>query len=86
MGRISEILEGWGNHVKDQFHVLNPQIKEISKQRLERCDTCRVRDGGICSPKRYDVHIQTGEITKGCGCPVAQKSLSLKSSCPLGKW
>lgn len=86
MGKISEILEGWGNHMKDQFHVLDPAIKNISRQRLERCDTCRVRDGAKCSPNKSDVHVQTGEITKGCGCYVAAKSMSLQSTCPLGKW
>jgi hypothetical protein len=86
MGRITEILEGWANYVKDEFHVLDPRIKDISRQRLERCDACPVRDGAKCSPKRYGIHVSTGEVTRGCGCPIAQKSMSLQSSCPLGKW
>jgi len=86
MAKINEIIEGWANHVKDKFNALDPKIKAISEQRLKRCNSCRVRDGAICSPKKNDVHIFSGEITSGCGCYIDQKSLSLKSTCPLGKW
>jgi hypothetical protein len=86
MGKIQEILSGWANYAKSQFDALDPDIKEISEMRLERCDRCRVREGKRCSAQKNDIHVLTGEITSGCGCPVAQKSMSLSSSCPLGKW
>ena len=86
MGKIQEIFSGWANYAKSSFDALDPEIKKISEMRLERCDKCRVREGKACSRNKNDIHILTGEVTSGCGCQIAQKSMSLSSSCPLGKW
>jgi len=53
---------------------------------MKICDDCTLRIGGTCSPKKTGKHVETGEITKGCGCGLAAKTLSPTSHCPLAKW
>lgn len=84
--QIKQIIEGWGNLVKDQFNVLHPDIKELAAKRLEFCDTCEIRKGNTCDPTKKIKDVATGEIVKGCGCNIAAKTLSLSSRCPASKW
>ncbi len=86
MSQIIEILEGWGNVIKDQFNAVDPVTKAISKKRLQFCDDCSLRQGNTCSPQIYGYHIKTNERKNGCGCNISAKTLSPSSSCPLGKW
>jgi hypothetical protein len=86
INKIGEILEGWGNVVKDQFNAVDPTTKEISRKRLEMCDPCSMRQGNMCSPSIFGYHIKTNERKNGCGCNISAKSLSPSSMCPLGKW
>lgn len=86
MINISHILEGWGNKVKDKFNLLDEHTKKISQKRLVICDGCSLRVENSCSPLHFDYHIKTGELTRGCGCNLSAKSLSMNSECPLGKW
>lgn len=94
---ISEILEGWGNSIKDKFGLLNdPELKAKSEKRLLTCNVCTLRDGNTCSKKRTGVCIEDflygdeprfkGENYKGCGCMLSMKSLCNNCSCPLNKW
>ena len=84
--QVPLILEGWANRVKDEFNLLDPERKSLAEDRLLVCNSCKIRDGGSCSPKRYDVNVKTGKIEHGCGCNIAAKTLSPKSECPLGYW
>lgn len=97
MSTISNILEGWGNSIKDKFNILdNPPLKAKSEKRLLICDTCSLRDGNSCSKKRegicnvdfkYKNELRfKGKIYKGCGCSLSAKALCEDCSCPLGKW
>jgi hypothetical protein len=86
MSKISEILTGWGHLIKDRFDALDPEIKALSEDRLQACNVCNLRTGTICDPRRVEPHLVTGNLTKGCGCNIAAKSLSPGSKCPLGKW
>lgn len=82
---FKEIIEGWRNHLvppKD----LKEFITEVSEDRLSICagcpfqsDNARVNGQNIF---RMDLH-----CTK-CGCPLAAKTKSLSSKCPLypPKW
>ena len=46
---ISNILEGWGNSIKDKFGLLdNPELKAKSEKRLLICNTCSMRDNNTC--------------------------------------
>ena len=86
MSQILEIIEGWGNVIKDQFNAVDPVTKAVSKKRLQLCDPCDIRQGNTCSPQRTGIHEITGHVAKGCGCNIAAKTLSPSSQCPLGKW
>lgn len=86
MGKINEILDGWGNLIKDQFNALDSDIKELSESRLEKCNQCDLRVGNLCSPLKFGINIETNEIKSGCGCNLSAKTLSEWSKCPLGKW
>ena len=86
MSQLIEILEGWGNVIKDQFNAVDPVTKAISKKRLELCDPCGLRQGNTCSPQIYGYHVITEKRVNGCGCNISAKKLSPSSQCPLGKW
>lgn len=86
MSKIIEIIEGWGNVIKDQFDAVDPVTKEVSKKRLLECNTCDIRVGNTCSPNKWGINILTEQRAKGCGCNIAAKTLSPSSQCPLGKW
>jgi len=84
--QILQILEGWGNVIKDKFDAVDIVTKTISKKRLLHCNPCSLRQGNTCSPSIYGYHIVTGERKNGCGCNISAKTLSRSSQCPLGKW
>jgi len=96
---ISNILEGWGNSIKDKFGLLdNPELKAKSEKRLLICNTCSMRDNNTCSRKREGIVVvdffynvlekprKIGQVVKGCGCNLSAKSLCDDCQCPLGKW
>lgn len=83
---IKDILQGWGNLVKDQFNLLDEETKELSELRLYNCHFCQLRDGNMCSPSKKGQHIHSGQIVNGCGCNIAAKALAPSAQCPLGKW
>lgn len=94
---ISNILEGWGNSIKDKFGLLNnPELKAKSEKRLLICDKCFLRDNNTCSRNRTGFVEKTfkymdedrikGQVFKGCGCNLAAKSLCDDCQCPLNKW
>lgn len=86
MSQILQIIEGWGNVIKDQFNAVDPVTKELSKKRLLECNDCAIRQGNNCSPSIYGYHVVTNDRVNGCGCNISAKSLSRSSVCPLGKW
>lgn len=94
---ISQILEGWGNSIKDKFGLLdNPDLKAKSEKRLLACDVCSMRDGNTCSRKRQGVCVEDflyyeeprfkGKTYNGCGCFLSKKALVEVVFCPLNKW
>lgn len=86
MGKLNEILDGWGNLVKNTFGILDEQTKKIAEQRLLHCDVCHIRTVNTCDPNKAIEHVQTKEWVRGCGCNISAKTLSRKSKCPAGKW
>lgn len=77
MSKVSEILEGWRNHIIPPDH-LKDLIQEVSKTRLDICTPCEFN-----STKN---RIKLFSRCTQCGCPLIQKSKSLQSSCPINKW
>jgi hypothetical protein len=86
MGQLKEILDGWGNRIKDSFGILDEEIKQMAQIRLEQCNTCSMRSGNTCDPNKQLKHIITEQVVNGCGCNIAAKTLSPDSECPAGKW
>ena len=56
---ISDILEGWANKIKDEFGLLEPELKIKSEKRLTICDTCPLRDNNTCSRNRTSFVVET---------------------------
>jgi hypothetical protein len=83
---IRDIIEGWANVVKDRFNQLDPDTKRLSEDRLLLCDSCDIRTGNTCDPRKKGEHVATGQLVGGCGCNISAKTLSTNSKCPLGKW
>lgn len=50
---------------------------ELTAQRLATCRACEHR--GV-------VPVVATEFCKACGCPLANKTKFLQSTCPKGKW
>lgn len=82
-GRITEILEGWRNHLVPP-EELRDIIQQVHEERMNICNKCpfqseNAKNDGYTTI-RVDVH-----CTK-CGCPLVSKTKSLSSKCPIGKW
>lgn len=86
MGQLKEILDGWGNRIKDSFGILDEEIKTMAEIRLEQCHSCSMRSGNMCDPTKQIKHIVTEQMVRGCGCNISAKTLSPDSECPAGKW
>lgn len=92
---LREIYDGWRN---DLFPT--EEILEMAEPRARICASCPLNVNGICSPDKEGVAVKTftynartgdelrekGKTYKGCACPIAKKSKSPNSKCPLGKW
>ena len=84
--QINQIIEGWGNLVKDKLNLLHPPIKAVAESRLKICDACSIRKNNICDTNQTITNIQTKKLVKGCGCNIAAKTLAMAAQCPAGKW
>lgn len=80
------IISGWFNLTLDKFNMLDQQTKDMAAERFSFCDTCKIRDGKICSPERSLDHVVTKQKTPGCGCVLSAKVMSKDSKCPIGLW
>ena len=83
---INQILEGWGNLIKDRLNLLHPPIKAVAEIRLQHCDKCSIRKNNICDPNGIITNVITKKEVKGCGCNIAAKTLAMGAACPAGKW
>ena len=83
---INNIINGWGNLIKDKFGLLDNQTRAIATKRLSICNECSIRSVGVCNPTKNTINIKSGKVVKGCGCVIAAKALDAASYCPAGKW
>ena len=86
MSKISEILVGWGNAIKEKLGLLDNTISEEAKRRMVICDGCEVRNLWMCDSGKTGKDKLTGEMKNGCGCIIFAKATSPDSKCPLNKW
>jgi len=84
--QINQILEGWGNLIKDSLGALHPPIKAVAIERLKHCANCDIRKKNVCDPNQTTLHVSTKKPVKGCGCNIAAKTLAMAAACPAGKW
>lgn len=68
--------------------LIQERVKLVAAGRLKICANCHMNVGGSCdnSGKRLIQNVETGAMTKGCGCMVKCKTVLLKESCPALKW
>ena len=86
MSKISEILNGWGNAIKDRLGLLDSDVSDEAKRRMAICDTCEIRTLWMCDSGKSGKNLKTNEIVSGCGCVIFAKATSTESNCPLNKW
>jgi hypothetical protein len=83
---LEEIFNGFSNNVKSRLNILKEELSEMGKTRMAICNGCALKSGNMCSSEIKEKHVETGELTPGCGCFLPAKTLSKQSNCPLGKW
>ena len=74
MSKIGEIAEGWANLVNKK-----EAVERVAKTRINICNTCE-NHSKFHKTNRLDDHCFD------CKCPLATKTRSLQSECPIGKW
>jgi len=88
---LKEIYAGWKN---DTFPT--PEVLAWSEPRAKICAGCPLNVNGVCSTDKTGIAVKDfeykeelrkkGREYKGCGCPLAKKTKSLNSKCPIGLW
>jgi len=80
MLRISDIYEGWKNHIFPS-EKLKDEIERVASERLRICDTC-YHNSKFHKTLRLDRHCTI------CGCTLTAKTKCLSCNCPLNipKW
>ncbi len=83
-----EIYEGWKNDLTPEDKLAD-SIKELAAYRIEICRGCEFNS--INAPrekKSLASKLRADEHCTNCGCPLAKKTKSPKSKCPLDppKW
>lgn len=80
--QAKQIIEGHAKLLKNDDKIL----QDLAAKRLRHCTSCVLFDGHSCNSKRYAEHVDTGAVTKGCGCHMKAKVLVYAAECPLHKW
>lgn len=70
---VKHFIEGWSNLLFSSGQKKS-YIDKVSDQRLEICRQCPYHS------------VKVTEHCSKCGCPLAAKTRSLSSECPVGKW
>ena len=70
--KVIDISNGWINLLKSKLGVSSEEDEKIFKSRREICNACP-------SKSALDRCLE-------CGCPLAAKTRSLTSDCPLDLW
>lgn len=68
--KVAEIMDGWKN-----LMVSDPLVEAEAKRRAEICGKCPKFEKKLGAP-----------VCGECGCPLAAKTRSTLSECPLKKW
>lgn len=85
MANLLHIAEGWGK----SMGILDVSIDEmaVSVERLKVCAECpNAKESKLLLFLNGNVHNTDALYCTICKCPVNEKSLVNKETCPLGKW
>lgn len=75
--QIGEVAEGWWNL------IFKPEdIEKEAQKRISICNLCEYKD---TTDKACKVPL-SNPCCSLCGCPIASKTRSTNSECPIGKW
>jgi hypothetical protein len=91
MPSFREIYNGWKNAVLQNTDKVPAELKQISEERLQICQSCpQLKEQSYIAQYIESWVLPVGQMNNyycgACGCPIVQKSFSLESNCPLGKW
>lgn len=76
--KLSQIYEGWKNHLIPAKH-LKKFINETAAERIKICEACGF----------HSKHHKTGRPDAhctDCGCTLSAKTKCLSCNCPIGRW
>jgi len=65
MGKLSEILDGWGNLVKSNFGLLDEETRKLAESRLLHCNACSIRTDNTCDPNKMILNQKTNQWISG---------------------
>lgn len=100
---IKNIIVGWSRGILEKLNSLEllygkeeaEVIRKEAARKLKICETCHLRSGDICNPKKFGKAVKSfiyrgklreiGKMYPGCNCSLGEKALS-DSQCPLGKF
>lgn len=88
MSKVKAIAKGTINNALR----LNSDVEAKAAERYEICKGCenykhnQLIHANWCSPNSTTKHAETGEPTKGCGCPIQSKIRQDEEPCPAAKW
>jgi len=80
--KIKNIIEGHAKLIKNEDSIL----ADLATKRLRHCKSCVLFNGVSCDKSIVAEHVNTGNVTSGCGCTMKAKVLVYTVDCPLGKW
>ena len=88
MVNLKHIYEGWTKSLG--LSPVNEENKKLAKARLETCVSCPYAKE-MWLKKFIDGVLKRDELGSGigcdlCGCPVNEKALVNKETCPDGRW
>lgn len=84
--QLYDIAQGWAKVGLDELGLLPEESRLIAETRIRHCESCSIRTEMKCDTNKFGPNVQTGVVSKGCGCALKAKVLSTNSKCPLGKW
>ena len=80
---FKEIVEGWRNYLIPPKEM-KEHIEQVAQERMEICKACpfmstNAKETGYTT-------FRTDEHCTKCGCPLAAKTRSFSSACPMNFW
>lgn len=88
MSNIITILQGFTNLALDKAKLLNVELSNEGKRKIDICINCPIfnKDNYRCGRSNNELNGKRRIYNKdGCGCYLPAKVLT-KEQCPINKW